>query len=229
MVHQPDQLRGRVRALLKSTILSACSVQSRLKVKNSILLTFDDGPHPEVTPAVLDRLREHDARAVFFVVGNRIVKAPEVLPRIVSEQHFIGNHSQTHNPSLTYAPYSADVAACQRSIEAITGRRPMLFRPATGKITVSALRAARSNDLRTLLWSLDSNDWRLRDRQAAQALGVSIGRSAVGGDIVLLHDDNPNVVHLLDELLPLVRNRGFDLACAATELHNQPNEKASPQ
>ena len=95
----PVSHRGGWKSTAKRALLRAASVTSRLdrKAGNSVLLTFDDGPHPEVTPAVLDLLKQYDARAVFFVVGNRIPLAPWVLRQILDGGHQIGNHTYYHD------------------------------------------------------------------------------------------------------------------------------------
>ena len=101
---------------------------------NNILLTFDDGPHPEATPAVLDLLREHEARAIFFVVGNRIQRAPQMLLRILDEGHWLGNHSHTHpnDRRMPYREYLAELRKCQQVIHDITGTSPRFHRPPLG-------------------------------------------------------------------------------------------------
>jgi peptidoglycan/xylan/chitin deacetylase (PgdA/CDA1 family) len=185
-----------------------------------LLLTFDDGPDPVVTPAVLDQLAKYDARAVFFIVGNRIQRAPHLLRRIVDEGHVIGNHSFRHpldrNPGLM--GYYRDLVECQSILESHTGRRPALFRPPLGSLTMGSLLAPRLAGLRTLLWSVDVEDWKLRRDEDAVRAGHRLAETAGPSDVVLLHDDNSCVVTLLKTALPRFRERQIDLGKALCQL-----------
>src|SRR5947207_11627153 len=103
-------------------------------LKNSVLLTFDDGPHRESTPIVLELLKEHKARAVFFIVGARIQRAPHLLKRILEEGHALGNHSYSHplERQHWFGAYLQDLRKCQNAIEQLTHQRPKFFRPPLG-------------------------------------------------------------------------------------------------
>lgn len=210
----PAHFRGSWRGTVKRAVLRAASVVSRLdrRAGHSALLTFDDGPHPEVTTAVLDRLERYDAHAVFFIVGNRIPLAPWALSRILDGGHRLGNHTYYHDyKNRGVSEYSDDIGRCQGAVEALIGVSPSLFRPPLGRITVSGLRAARRHGLKTYHWSVECADWSLRSREAAIDSGERLGRIIGPGDIVLLHDDNPYVLPILDVLLPQLADRGLDL------------------
>jgi peptidoglycan/xylan/chitin deacetylase (PgdA/CDA1 family) len=180
----------------------------------AVLLTFDDGPHPRVTPAVLDRLREHGARAIFFVVGKNIDRAPDMLTRIVQEGHGLGNHSHDHKRwgPLDVGSWQADLRRCQTRIEAQAGVRPQLFRPPCGCLSPASLYAPWSLGLRTVTWSVDYNDWRCRTPEAAAAVADAILDRVTARDIILLHDDNACVLTILDRILPVLVSRQFDLS-----------------
>lgn len=189
-------------------------------MRDAVLLTFDDGPHPDVTPAVLRLLREHRARAIFFVVGSRIEHAPHLLRAILDEGHEIGNHSFSHpgehQPWLV--PYYRDLARCQERVEELTGARPRFFRPPLGQLSVASVLAPRMLGMRTVLWSFDSGDWRLwgQDAEAASAEAMRVTEALAGremsNDVVLMHDDHPHVVTVLESLLPALVRRGCDLS-----------------
>jgi peptidoglycan-N-acetylglucosamine deacetylase len=185
----------------------------KLSGSQAILLTFDDGPHPDITPAVLDRLKIYRARALFFIVGSRIEKAPDVLNRILAEGHLIGNHTYEHrlekDPAL--CAYLLDVRRCQLQLKQLTGVAPIYFRAPMGRRSAGALLAPRLLGLRQVLWSADSDDWKLRTKEAAISCGQRLCETVQGGDIVLLHDDNPWTVTVLDRLLPSLATRGLDL------------------
>jgi peptidoglycan/xylan/chitin deacetylase (PgdA/CDA1 family) len=203
-----------------SALLPAAVVRRRLSAGDGILLTFDDGPDPAVTPGVLERLRSAGARAVFFVVGRRADAYPDLLRRIRDAGHVIGNHSYSHprpHP-LRPAAYRRDLARCQQAIARNISVHPRLFRPPYGLLTTVSLLAPRTLGMSTITWSLDANDWNCRDAADAERSGDDLVNRAVPRDIVLLHDNHVGVLPLLDRLLPVLRKRGFDLAGGAETL-----------
>lgn len=205
-------LRSRIKDSLPSVVW-----RSRLEPESgdSVLLTFDDGPHPDVTPAVLDRLRDYHVPAVFFVVGRRVAAAPHLLRRIEAEGHEIGNHSFLHVASrrLGFWGYRHDLQCCQEVVTGRTGRRPTLFRPPFGELSPTTLAAAHSLGLRPVGWSLDVEDWRCRTPATARGAAERLLREVRGRDIVLLHDDHEGVLTILDRVLPewhgRLRRSGF--------------------
>jgi peptidoglycan/xylan/chitin deacetylase (PgdA/CDA1 family) len=183
---------------------------------NCVLLTFDDGPHPEVTPEVLKRLEKYEARAIFFIPGRRIERAPHLLKLIQEQGHLIGNHTYIHSNRNQpwFLAYWRDLLQCQSLIEENTGKRPRLFRPSGGKITPAALIVPWVMGLKTMIWSLDVSDWKCRKPEEAHRCGEDLCQQLVPGDIVLLHDDNPNVLIILDHILPFMKSNNFDVASA---------------
>ena len=191
------------------------------RASNAVLLTFDDGPHPESTPAVLSLLRRYNARAIFFVVGQRIPRAPHLLERILEEGHALGNHSYSHpaasRPPL--GPYLKDLARCQREVERLTGERPRFFRPPLGRLSFSSLVAPRLLGLKTVLWSVDAYDWDLKSGEEAREAAARLGERVAApgerpGDIVLMHDDHRYTGEILEAVLPRLAARGCDLHSA---------------
>jgi peptidoglycan-N-acetylglucosamine deacetylase len=184
--------------------------------RESVLLTFDDGPHPEGTPAVLDVLRRFSARAVFFVVGSRVPRAPELLRQVVSEGHTLGNHSFAHplDRQLGLWACRRDIEQCQTLIETLAGVRPVLFRPPLGHVSLASMIAPRLAGLRPVLWSIDADDWRLRDAaevpEAAERLLRQLSRRPLH-DIVLLHDERVLTAQLLELVLPRLVERNVNL------------------
>jgi len=181
-----------------------------------VLLTFDDGPFPHVTPAVLECLARHGARAMFFVVGRRVLRAPDVLRQIVDAGHVIGNHSFAHQPTRAWrvSACATDLLRAQETIHDLGGVTPTLYRPPLGRLNPATLLASRRCGVRLLHWSLETNDWRCRSAADAGHVAESIVNEVADRDIILLHDDNPYVVDVLGGILPLLAER-FDLATAA--------------
>ena len=203
-------LRRRIKRMLPRSLLVQQLDQG---TSNCVLLTFDDGPHPEFTPSVLARLEAYKTRAVFFVIGRRIEKAPYLLRQIQERGHEIGNHTYTHPNSRQpwFLPYWQDLLRCQSIIEKQTGKRPKLFRPPGGRISLTSLLAPRLLGLRTVTWSLGVNDWRCHTTYEARQAARKILNKITAGDIILLHDDNPYGLEILDIILPEIRKREYDL------------------
>ncbi len=165
-----------------------------------VALTFDDGPHPEHTPRLLDALAAHEITATFFVVGREAEQHPELIRRISDEGHTLGHHSWTHSePALTSsATLLAEVGRTVALLASITGLVSDRFRPPKGKLSAAKLLGLLRARQRIALWSLDPRDYALTDT-AALATWV---RATVpnAGDIVLLHDVHPHATTALPDL-----------------------------
>lgn len=187
-----------------------------------VLLTFDDGPHPDTTPAVLALLEEFGARAVFFVVGNRIQRAPHLLARVQQSGHALGNHSYGHpvDRPMGYQDYLRDLQQCQDEIERHCGSRPVLHRPPLGTISVATALAPRRLGLRSVLWSQSSEDWRFQSDAEADSCAARLERDIRPRDIVLMHDEKMYTATLLERLLPALRKRGLHLAPSIARAFN---------
>jgi peptidoglycan/xylan/chitin deacetylase (PgdA/CDA1 family) len=186
------------------------------RTSDGIALTFDDGPHPEGTPAVLEVLG--DVRATFFLVGEQVERRPELVARIVEAGHEIGVHCNRHRNLLRLGPRAVhdDLDRAARSIAEAAGREPVLYRPPYGILNKAALAEARSRGWRTLLWSRWGKDW--QRRATAGSIQRRIG-SLETGDVVLLHDADfysaPGSWRGTVAALPgvLAQLRGSGLAC----------------
>jgi peptidoglycan/xylan/chitin deacetylase (PgdA/CDA1 family) len=184
------------------------------QAESSILLTFDDGPDENITPFILERLEEYRARAVFFVVGSKVKETPHLLKLIKARGHLIGNHSYSHPkgelPGLSsFFTYRRDLIKCQDIIEKTIGTKPTLFRPPRG-INPTSLLAAKSLDLRIVLYSIEGGEWGYRKSSDAQTIGRELAKSLRPRDIVLLHDDNSKVPMILDIIMPAIENKKVD-------------------
>lgn len=212
---QPRSRKTRLLGLLPSRLVTT---RARGHGHGKVLyLTFDDGPDPEHTPAVLDLLRQHGASATFFLVGELVDRHPGVVRRIVDEGHQLGNHSWSH-PSMPEIPIEAqmeEIARTDARLEAYDGRARHPFRPPFGKLPRNLLlRFARTG--RTIaLWSYDSNDY--RRLPAETLLQKVIANPPRTGDVVLMHDDNPDTVALLAGLLPEWRAQGYAVRAMPAE------------
>ncbi len=153
-----------------------------------VTLTFDDGPHPEGTPAVLDLLDRHGATATFFMVGERVLAAPAVAREVAARGHAIAIHGHRHRNllRLTPAAIARDLDAAYATIAEHTGTAPTLHRPPYGIYSWPALAAVRRRGWTPLLWSRWGHDWRARTTPGRIAAEVT--RDLGPGDVLLLHD-----------------------------------------
>jgi peptidoglycan-N-acetylglucosamine deacetylase len=168
----------------------ALGVRDRLDDPRSVALTFDDGPHPEGTPAVLERLREGGARATFFLVGEQVRRHPAVVAEVVAAGHAVAVHADRHRNllRLTPAQLREDLRRAEAAIEALGCPTSAVYRPPYGVLTGAAHRAAKARGWDIVLWSRAGRDWRARATPAAVAADAAAGLR--GGEIVLLHDSD---------------------------------------
>jgi len=188
--------------------------------RNTVLLSFDDGPTATVTDAVLDRLAAHGARALFCLIGQRVAAEPALTRRIIDAGHALGNHSFSHDLSSWPNPpaYLDDLDRCSEAIAEATGRRPGAFRAPGGRLHRASVLGPRALGLRHVLWSVDPRDYRCHHADDGRRLGRRLAEVVRGRDIVLLHDNHAAIAPLLDELLPRLTARGLDLASGPTLL-----------
>jgi peptidoglycan/xylan/chitin deacetylase (PgdA/CDA1 family) len=155
---------------------------------SGIALTFDDGPHPDGTRAVLEALDEAGARATFFLVGEQVLRRPAVAAEISAAGHAIALHGHRHRLQLRLgaSEIADDLARGTAAIIESTGVTPVLHRPPYGIYSERGLALARAAGLRPLLWSRWGKDWRrftTPGRIAARAVS-----GVAEGDVILLHD-----------------------------------------
>lgn len=156
--------------------------------EKKVALTFDDGPDPSSTPALLDLLRVEGVKATFFCIGHRVDAHPKLAARIASEGHEIGNHTHAHS-NLTNFYFSwmlkADILRGQRSVERATGIQPMRFRPPMGLSNPALFFVTRRLKLPVIGWTARGFDTRVQEPERVVARIVS--KLSPGG-IILLHD-----------------------------------------
>jgi peptidoglycan-N-acetylglucosamine deacetylase len=149
-----------------------------------VTLTFDDGPHPRGTPAVLDALDEARAKAIFFLVGEQVERYPEIAAEIERRGHEIAIHGYRHRVQLRLSAAAVE-ADLEQALAAIGGS-PRYHRPPLGIYSDAGLEAARKAGLQPLLWSRWGKDWRKLTTPARIAARAT--RDLRAGDVILLHD-----------------------------------------
>lgn len=183
-----------------------------------VALTFDDGPHPVGTPAVLEILAGAGVRAMFFLVGEQVALRPGVAAEIARAGHVVALHGYRHRLLLRLGAREVadDLARGAATIEDATGVACAWHRPPYGVYSAPGLAAARSAGLRPLLWSRWGKDWRKFTTPARIAARAT---HAVGaGDVILLHDadfysardSHRRTVAALPRIFSVLSSRGFD-------------------
>lgn len=154
--------------------------------RRAIVLTYDDGPSPETTSALVDFLAERCVKATFFMIGSRAETQPDVVARLLVEGHEIGNHTRSHLNAWKTWPSSAmrDIRFGRQTLARL-GAPPGLFRPPYGKSTLATLLEAWFHQERLAFWTIDTRDSWERPRSVADVLEMLAN---AGGGVVLMHD-----------------------------------------
>jgi peptidoglycan/xylan/chitin deacetylase (PgdA/CDA1 family) len=169
-------------------LAGALRLARRVEHADGVALTFDDGPHPRGTPAVLDALALAGATATFFLVGEQVARAPALASEIVAAGHDVALHGQRHRCQLWLTPRALDddLARVAATVHDATGRTPELYRPPYGVFSAAGLALVPRRGWRSLLWSRWGRDWAARATPAGIAARAT--RALAAGDVVLLHD-----------------------------------------
>ncbi len=182
--------------------------------RKAVALTFDDGPDPRSTPALLALLREAGVPAAFFAVGHRVEANPELAAQIVRDGHVLENHSYAHSNFTNFyttAQLHAELSHAQEAIQRATGVAPVLFRPPMGLSNPGVFRAAEALKLRVIGWTVRGLDTRIKNPERIVA---RIVRGLKPGAIILLHDGNipsERLVITVRTLLDRLRLLGYEM------------------
>ncbi len=181
--------------------------------KKTIYLTFDAGFENGNTATILDALKKHNVKATFFLVGNYIKTSPDLVKRMVSEGHIVGNHTYSHPDMSSISSKEAfqkEINSLENLYESTTGKKmAKYYRPPQGKYSVENLKMAKAMGYKTIFWSLAYVDW-YQDKQPTkeQAFKKLLGRIHPGA-VVLLHSTSKTNATILDELLTKWEDMGY--------------------
>ncbi len=172
---------------------------------NIIYLTFDDGPHPVITPKVLNILEQYDAKACFFCVGNNVQRYPKIFHLVKDAGHLIGNHSYHHINGWRTPDdlYFEDVDKCNKLV------RSHYFRPPYGKIRPSQMRYLKKH-YQLVMWSVVTYDFD-RETTGEECFQRSVNKTT-RGSIVVFHDSEKaekNMLYALPRFLEYFSEKGF--------------------
>lgn len=182
--------------------------------ENTIYLTFDDGPTPEITERVLEILDKHQIKATFFCIGDNVRKHPEIVQKILSKQHSVGNHTYSHlkgwkTPTKTYISNSE---ACEIKLNSLFKiRNSKLFRPPYGKITPWQSYKLRKLGYKIIMWDVLSKDYDASI--SAEKCYENVIKNVSSGSIIVFHDSNKakeNILNSLEKAIETLKNKGFN-------------------
>jgi peptidoglycan/xylan/chitin deacetylase (PgdA/CDA1 family) len=177
-------------------------------VVKCVALTFDDGPGP-YTDRLLQILKDDDAKATFFLIGNKVAVDPAGAKRIADAGMEIGNHTWEHPNMATIPPedIAAQFSRANDAIAAATGRTPTLYRPAGGLSTDAARQTAGRFGLAEILWDVISFDWANDSNTAATR--YLLMTQIKPGSVVLFHDTYSSTVDLVYQFIPVLKANGY--------------------
>lgn len=184
-------------------------------------LTFDDGPSAQWTPKILDVLNKYNVKATFFMIGEHVLRYPDIARRVALEGHEIGNHTFDHHVLVYYKPEELieEIKKAEKVIQETTGEKTILFRPPKAWILPSEKAIINKLGYKTILWSLNSKDWvNFDDKYIVRYLVHHIKP----GDIILFHDsggvfnteggNRKETIKAVERLIEKLRERGYRFA-----------------
>ncbi|SIS65377.1 polysaccharide deacetylase family protein [Alicyclobacillus vulcanalis] len=196
----------------------------RTRVPGCVALTFDDGPHPEYTPRLLDVLKEGGARATFFVIAEHALKYPDIVGRMLAEGHEVQVHGYRHW-FVPLLPPHLTVRQCVQAREVLARRfgiEPRVYRPTWGACNLATLVALRRSRMTMLLWSVMVGDWR---KTPPDELVRRIVAKLDAQSVLVLHDSDwspgaergapESVIAAMPAVIEEIRRRGYTFVLAS--------------
>lgn len=170
-----------------------------------VALTFDDGPHAKVTQQILKTLKKYNAKATFFVVGNKVEKNPTILKEIFNAGHEIGNHTYNHSKltTLTDKDVKTQIQSTNALVKSVTGYDTTVFRPPYGSYNK---KITDQLNVPNVLWTIDTLDWKHHDpKKTVQIINTNVKN----GSIILMHDIHQTTADALDSVLSSLQKKGY--------------------
>lgn len=174
--------------------------------KKRVALTFDDGPHPQVTLQILQCLEKYKAKATFFMLGSRVQQYPDIALKVKNNGHELGNHTWSHPilPKLTEAQIMQEFTTTEKAIFDATGQEATVFRPPYGA-TSEAINQKIPKD--SVLWSIDTLDWKHKN---AEKLIAQVKQHMHNNAIILMHDIHQSTADALPAVLDFLSKEGYE-------------------
>ena len=190
-------------ASAKSKVCSVYTIDLRKKL---VALTFDDGPGP-YTKRIVNCLKKNDARATFYVLGQRVKSYPSAVKAIHNSGSEIGNHSYSHPvlSSLNGNQIKSQIRKTDNAVKKLTGQVPATLRPPYGAVDNVVKKNAGKP---MILWNIDTLDW---EHKNAKTTVNHVMQNVSDGDIVLMHDIHEPTMRAALELIPKLKKKGYEL------------------
>jgi len=182
-----------------------------------LALTYDDGPNDPHTLRLLEVLARHDVKATFFLIGRFVAEKPEIAREVARAGHAIGNHTFNH-PNLIFCSATRvhnELEQCRKILRNTVGEHSGLWRPPFGARLPHVLGVSRTLGLEPVMWTVSSNDWKIR---SAEAIEQRMAQRIRGGDVILMHDgshvrmgaDRARTVEATDRLIRRCKDQGYE-------------------
>ena len=182
-----------------------------------LALTYDDGPNDPHTLRLLEVLARHDVKATFFLIGRFVAEKPEIAREVARAGHVIGNHTFNH-PNLIFCSATRvhnELEQCRKILRNTVGEHSGLWRPPFGARLPHVLGVSRTLGLEPVMWTVSSNDWKIR---SAEAIEQRAAQRIRGGDLILMHDgahvrmgaDRARTVEATDRLIRRCKDQGYE-------------------
>lgn len=185
---------------------------SRVAVPERVVaLTFDDGPHPSLTPRLLDILKAEGAKATFFVLGTNARRYPDIIRRAVEEGHEVANHSTSH-PVLSKSGASKiayELETCAQAVKDACGVAPKVMRPPYGAMTTAQRQAAYNKyGYHIIFWDVDPLDWK---KPGPSVVANRLIQGAKPGSVLLSHDIHAGTIEAMPAAIRGLKANGYRL------------------
>jgi peptidoglycan-N-acetylglucosamine deacetylase len=216
-----DHLRPALAPVVPA-VADACRLPRICAGRRGVALTFDDGPHPEGTPAILEILAAQGARATFFLVGEQVRRRPALAAEIVAAGHAVALHGDRHRLQLRLSAreLAEDLNRGRDAVASASGVEVTRHRPPYGIYSAGGLRVTRAAGLEPLLWSRWGRDW--RKFTTPERITARATREIGPGDVILLHDadfysarnSHRRTAAALPAIMSALAQRGLDTVLA---------------
>ncbi|MBP2297923.1 polysaccharide deacetylase family protein [Azospirillum picis] len=207
-IEQHSRRKGRLRSVMPDSRYDVMPATLKKENWNLCALTFDDGPHRTVTRQILDILNSEGVRATYFPVGRIAERQGDLIHDFVAGGHEIGNHSLTHSDLRKMDAEAArfEIAETNRILRSF-GANPVLFRPPYGRYSEELLGLAREEHMGSVLWSVDTRDWKIRN---ADKIVNQIQVAGMPGNVFLMHSTYPTTAQALPRVIAELRAKGCE-------------------
>lgn len=206
--------------------VSRGSVFSNRSAGKMVALTFDDGPFAKKTSQILQILQENDCRATFFTIGKYVHNNPELAQQVLAAGCELGSHSWFHTKQtgLSSEERAEDFARVAKAFNEAVGAPPYLFRAPYGAVNDEVKADIAAQNMISVLWSLDTEDWRAKSADAVYNSVLDVVRD---GDIILMHENAEYTVEVLPRILAALKEQGYQVVTVSELIYAGSDIKAA--